>query len=111
MKEVDNIYIHHKTFGDIVIHGHISKEVNEQIGNVVEDYIKRDIYYHCKITVNEDGTFNLRPIYVIKPESIIIGWMDNSKGNKNFITVMTNRKVSEQITIYPQSILSVTYKN
>lgn len=111
MKEVDNIYIHDEMLGCILIHGRILKEVNEQIGNVVEDYLKHDIYYHSKITANEDGTFNLGSIYAIKPESIIVGWMDNSKGNKNFITVITNRKVSEQITIYPQSILSVTYEN
>jgi len=105
--KVNQIHIKHPILGEIIVNGAIDKEISEKIGDILEDYSKYPEYYYADITKNEDGTFYLQKFCVIKPESINVGWMDNSKGQKNFITVVTNRNISDDIMIYPSAILSV----
>lgn len=107
--KINHIYIKHPNLGEIIIHGEISKEIEEQIGDVTNDYSKTPIYYHAQITKNENETFNIKDFRVIKPEGLNIGTMNNSKGNKTFITVITNKKAGNEITIYPSAVLSVEY--
>lgn len=107
--KVNKIQIRHYKLGDIIINSEIEKNINEQIGNIVSDYSKYPKYFHAKIVENENGTFNISNINVITPETINVGMMYNSKGNKSFITVITNKNVSEDIIVYPLGIISVTY--
>ena len=80
--KVDKIHIKHPFLGEIVVFGTIKKEINEQIGNTVSDSSKEPKYYCDEITKNEDGTFHLKNLEGIEPESLNVGYMDNSKGKK-----------------------------
>jgi len=108
--EVKQIHIKHPALGEIIVNGLIEKEINEQIGDISDDFSKYPQYYHAKISKNEDGTFYIQNFGVIKPEGINVGFMDNSKGSKTFVTIITNRKAGDDIMIYPSAIMSVTYK-
>lgn len=107
--KVNQIHIKHPILGEIIVNGSIEKKISEQIGDISEDYSKYPEYYYSEITKNEDGTFFLQKFGIIKPEGLNVGWMDNSKGQKNFITVVTNRKAGDDIMIYPSAVMSVVY--
>lgn len=107
--KVSQIHIKHPVLGEIVVNGTIKKKINEQIGDVTEDFSREPNYYYADITKNDDGTFFLERFGIIKPVSYNIGWMDNSKGIKNFIQVISNVKAGDDIMIYPSAVLSVTY--
>jgi len=103
------INIKHPKLGEIEIYSEIPNNILQRIGDVTFDYSKELLFYHADITKNNDGTFDIKNLSVIMPESINVGHMDNKKGCKNFITVITNRRISKDITVYPSSILSVIY--
>lgn len=109
MKKVKQIKFNHPDLGVIAVNDSIPIEINETIGNVVEDYSKVIEYYHANIAPNNDGTFVITDLKLIAPFALNIGWFKNSKGNKNFITVISNRSVSSNIIAYPASIHSVIY--
>lgn len=108
--KVKQIEINHPSFGNIIINSVIPEEIMQKIGDVTGDYSKSPVFYYSSIIKNEDGTFCIKNLMVIKPESVNVGWMENSKGNKTFITVIVNRKAGDNIVIYPRSILSVIYE-
>ena len=67
------------------------------------------MYYRADIFKNEDGTFKIENLSIIQPESIIIGLMRTSYGNKNSVRIITNRKASEDIVVYPSGVISIKY--
>lgn len=107
--KVKQISIKHPELGDIEINSTIQKQVADKIGDVAEDYTRECLFYYSDINKNEDGTFDINKLMVIQPERLDVGWMNNSKGNKGFITVITNRVAGDDITIYPNAIMSVIY--
>lgn len=104
---VKQINIKHPILGDIAIYSTIPDNIQQKIGDVVLDYSKTPLLYHSKIVPNDDNTFSIIDLMVIKPEAINIGHMNNSKGIKNFITVITNKIVCDDVCIYPSAIMSV----
>ena len=108
--KVKQIQIKHPSLGEIVVNSGIEKDIAEQIGDICSDYSNEPLYYCANISKNEDETFSLKNLHVIRPEGIHIGWMKNSKGEKNFITVVTNKKAADDITVYPSAVLSVIYE-
>lgn len=103
---VKKICFKHPSLGEIVVHSAIEESINEQIGDVVQDYSKAPLYYHATIIQRDDNTFLIKWLKEIKPEVIYIGWLSNSKGKKSFITVITNKQISEDdIIVYPSAIL------
>lgn len=106
---VKEIQIIHPQLGQIVINSSVEKEINELIGTITDDFAKYPMYYHADIFKSEDGTFKIENLNIIQPESIIVGAMKTSYGGKNSVKIITNRKVSEDIVVYPSGIVSVKY--
>lgn len=112
MKEVKSINISHPTKGNIVVfqsEAVIKGEFGAMIGDVVTDHSPIPYIYHAKITKNKDNYFNIIDLKVIKPDAVIVGFMDNSKGCQNYITVIKNIDVTESMMVFPSGVLSVTY--
>jgi hypothetical protein len=107
--KVKQISIKHTELGEIQIYSEIPNHIQQQIGDVVRDYSKGILFYHAEIEKNDDGTFKIMNLSVVRNECIIIGYMNNDKGVKNFITVVTNKKISDDFVVYPIAILSVIY--
>jgi len=107
--KVKQITIKHPELGEISINGSIEESIQDKIGDVTNDYSNELLFYHAEIQENNNQIFSIKNLNVIKPESINVGWMENKKGHKNFITIITNRKISEDINIYPLAVLSVIY--
>lgn len=107
--KVKRIKINHPDHGEIEINASIRDDVSEMIGDTVNDYSKIPCFYYAKIVVNNDATFSISDLMVIKPASVNVGFMINSKGIKNYITVIKNIEAGDDITIYPSGIISVTY--
>ncbi len=110
MKAVKSIQINHSKLGIIDINTKIPNDINEYIGDVVDDYGCGLKFYHASVSIKEDGGFDIKNLSVIKPDSVNIGFMNNSKGIKNFISVVKNMHVDDSITVYPSAILSVIYE-
>lgn len=109
--EIKQININHQILGNIIIHTFVPKDIKELIGDVVGDYSRDPEFYYSEIIMNKDGAFFIKNLRVIRPENINVGWMDNSKGVKNFITVITDREAGDDILIYPPAIYSVIYED
>lgn len=107
--KVKQISIKHPEQGEIQIHTSIPKDIGETIGDVVSDYSKGCPFYHAKVVKNEDETFSIDNLKVIKPDSVRVGWMENSKGKKTFITVVKNIPLGDNVVIYPNGVISVGY--
>ena len=107
--KVNQIQFNHPQLGIIVVNSSVDKEINELIGTITDDYAKYPMYYHADIYKNEDGTFKIEYLNIIQPESIIVGAMKTSYGCKNSIRIITNRKASEDIVVYPSGVISVSY--
>ena len=107
--KVKEIQINHPQLGQIVINSDIDKETNELIGTITDDYAKYPMYYHADIFKNEDGTFKIENLNIIQPQTIIVGLMRTSYGSKNTVKIITNRKASEDIVVYPSGVISVKY--
>jgi len=107
--KVKKLKIDYSGLGTIEIHTEIPKEMKEAVGDISSDYSKYPCFYHANITKTEDGTFEIQNLMVIKPDTVNVGWMENSKGNKNFITVIKNMQVGDDITVYPKGVVSVVY--
>lgn len=107
--KVKKIKIDYSGLGLIEVNTEIPKEIKEIVGDVTIDHTKQPCFYHANITKTQDGNFQINNLMVIKPESVNVGWMQNSKGNKNFITVIKNIKVDDNITVYPKGVISVVY--
>jgi len=105
--KIKQINIKHPTHGDIVVNASVPEEINESIGDVTHDFDKT-VFYHATIKETSKG-FELNRFRVIKAESVNIGWMENSKGSKNYITVIKNIDL-DNITMYPSGIISVIYE-
>ena len=107
-----SISIIHPTLGDITVNTSVPKDIQEKIGDVVPDYCRTTALYYGHIGTNGDGVFTLNGLMVIQPEQIDVGLMNNSKGNKTFITVMTNKPADIGFIhlIYPNAIKSVCYE-
>jgi len=109
MEDIKEININHPDYGVIEISTSIPNDINELIGDVVGDCDKLPHLYHANVVKNEEGNFDISQLKVIKPEGVNVGWMQNSKGSKNFITVIKNTHVGDDITIYPSGVISVKY--
>jgi len=109
--EINQIQIKHPILGEILINTSIYDFIHERIGDVIPDYSKELEYYHAEVKTEDKEKFTIKNLYRISPEAINVGFMQNKKGNKNFITVITNRKASEDLDIYSSSVLSVAYYN
>lgn len=107
--KVKQIQINHPQLGQIVINSSVEKEINELIGTITNDYSKYPMYYHGDIYKNEDGTFKIQGLSIVQPESVIVGLMRTSYGSKNSVKIITNRKASEDIVVYPSGVVSVKY--
>lgn len=107
--KVKQIQINHPQLGQIVVNSSIEKEINELIGTVTDDYSKYPKYYHADIYKNEDGTFKIENLNIITPESINVGMMKTQGGCKSFVTLITNKKASADIVVYPSGVISVLY--
>lgn len=107
--EVKEIEIKHPTEGDITINTAIPDEINESIGEIENSFGKDPGFYHATVIKNKDGTFDIKNLKVIKPDSVNVGWFSNSKGNRNYINVIKNLHVGDDLTIYPSGIISVIY--
>ncbi len=107
--KVKKLKIEHSELGLMEVNTEIPKEVKEIVGDVASDYSKYPCFYHADITKTQDGNFEIKNLMVIKPDGVNVGWMENSKGNKNFITVIKNMKVGDDITVYPKGVISVIY--
>jgi hypothetical protein len=106
---VNKIEINHSELGLIEINTSIPKDIKENVGDVLDPNSKYKCFFHAEVQKNEDGTFDIRKLKVITPESVNVGWMENSKGRGNYITVIKNIFAGDDITIYPNGVLSVTY--
>jgi hypothetical protein len=79
------------------------------IGDVVPDHSKTPHLYHADVVKNEDGTFCIEKLCLIKPDSVNVGWMTNNNLSKNYITVVKSITAGDDITIYPSGVISVNY--
>jgi hypothetical protein len=109
MEKVKHIHVNHPKHGEIKIRTSIPSDINEMIGDVVSDYSKSPQLYHADVVENQDGTFDIKELKVIKPDKVGTGWMSNKKGNKNFITVIKNMPAGDDTTIYHAGVISVNY--
>lgn len=107
--KVNQIQINHPQLGQIVINSSVEKEINELIGTITDDYAKYPKYYHANIFKNEDGTFKIENLNIITPETINVGMMRTQGGCKSFVTLITNKKASADIVVYPSGVISVSY--
>tara|TARA_R110000824_G_scaffold187984_3_gene369285 strand:+ start:1425 stop:1760 length:336 start_codon:yes stop_codon:yes gene_type:complete len=103
------IQIKHHELGVIKISTSITKEIEESIGDTTFDYRTEPILYLADIEKLKDNTFSFVNFRVIIPKTVNIGYMNNSKGNKNFITVIKNISAGDAFTAYPSAILTVIY--
>lgn len=110
MEKVKQITFKHPQLGIIEVNSTIPKEIMEQIGDVTDDYAKEPVFYYAAISKEDGGIFSVKRFGVIKPEGIVVGWMENQKGHKSFITVITNRDAGDNIQVYPAAIMSVVYE-
>lgn len=108
--KINQIQINHPQLGPIVINSTIDEETNKLIGTITNDYATYPNYYHAKIFRNEDKTFAIKDLGIIRPEKIIVGKMKTSFGSKNSVKIIVNRKVGEDITVYPSGVFSVIYE-
>jgi len=108
--EIKSITVEHPQLGKITVNSEIPQEVNDLIGTITHDFSKDSGYYHGDIVANDNGTFHIRNLCVVKPESISVGFMKTGLGSKTFVTLFTNRNVSDDITFYPSGVCSATYK-
>ena len=109
--EVKQIEIKHHKLGDIVINTSVSDDMNNSIGTIVRDFSKEPCFYHAHVYKNEDGSFDIQQLRLIKPDTVNIGSMKMSWGSKNYITVIKNMYTdNEDFTVYPSGVLSVVYK-
>lgn len=106
--KIKSIHIKLPKKEDVLIHSELDENTNEMIGKTVNDYNKF-IYYYAKITEEKNGAFSIKDLYVVKPEAFNVGNMklNQNGGLKNYITVITNRKMEDNLLIYPNAILSV----
>lgn len=109
--EINQIKIKHPNCGEILINTSIPDSIQERIGDVVRDYSEEVKYYHAKTITEDKEKFVIKDLCVITEEPINIGFMHNSKGIQNFITVITNRLIDKSIDIYPSAVMAVSYKN
>ena len=107
--KVKQIQINHPQLGQIVINSSVEKEINELIGTITDDYAKYPKYYHADIYKNPDDTFKIENLNIITTETINVGMMKTQYGCKSFVTLITNKKASEDIVIYPAGVISVLY--
>ena len=107
--KVKQIQINHPQLGQIVINSSIDEKTNELIGTITHDYSKYPNYYHADIYKNADGTFKIENLNIIKPEPINTGIMKTKGGYKSFVTLITNKRASEDIVVYPSGVISVLY--
>ena len=107
-----SISIIHPTLGDITVNTSVPKDIQEKIGDVLLDFCRTTPFYCGRVGKNSDGMFSLNGLMVVQSEKIDVGWMNNSKGNKTFITVMTNKPADIGFIhlIYPNAIKSVCYE-
>lgn len=109
--KIKKLTIAHNELGNIEINTEIPEHIQEQIGDTTEDYTNSPKFYHADISKLPDGTFDVRRLKVIKPDCVDTGWMNNSKGSKNFVTIIKNISISDKIQVYPKGIISVEYKD
>ena len=110
--KVKQIEINHPNYGKIIISTSVPDNIEESIGDVVTYNSERLCLYYANVLKNEDGTFDIKGLRVIKPDSVNVGWMNNSKGNKNYIEVVKNMSMEDgDMTVYPNGILSVIYND
>jgi hypothetical protein len=107
--KVKQIQINHPQLGQIVVNSKVEKEINDMIGTITHDYAKYPKYYHANIFKNEDGTFKIENLNIITPQSVNVGMMKTPVGCKSFVTLITNKKASEDIVVYPSGVISVSY--
>lgn len=107
--KVKQIQINHPQLGQIVINSSVEKEINELIGTITHDYAKYPKYYHADIYKNSDDTFKIENLNIITPETINVGMMKTQGGCKSFVTLITNKKASADIVVYPSGVISVSY--
>jgi len=107
--KVKKLKIDYSGLGTIEIYTEIPKEIKEVVGDVSSDYSKYPCFYHANITKTEEGNFDIQNLMVIKPDSVNVGWMENSKGTKNFINVIKNMQFGDDIVVYPRGVISVVY--
>lgn len=105
--KIKKIQIKHPELGEILINSEVSDEVNNMIGTITHDYAKLPSYYHAKITENEDGTFKIKDLHHISPETINIGVKRVSGGLKTYVNIITNKSVSKDLIIYPNAVLAI----
>jgi hypothetical protein len=108
--EIDKLEIEVSELGRITIHSELSKERNDLIGTLTHQYAKSPVHYYADIIKNEDGTFLIKDLKVVKPESIDVGWHRKSGQYSSSVTIITNRDVGKDITVYPKGVISVIYK-
>jgi hypothetical protein len=107
--KVKQIQFNHPQLGKIVVNSSVDKEINELIGTITDDYAKYPKYYYADIYKNEDGTFKIEKLNIITPEIINVGIIKTQGGCKNFVNIITNKKASEDIVVYPSGVISVSY--
>tara|TARA_R110000796_G_scaffold73774_3_gene165754 strand:- start:1655 stop:2002 length:348 start_codon:yes stop_codon:yes gene_type:complete len=106
---IETVQIKHHELGVIKIRKSIPKDIEETIGDITFDGLRNPIIYHADIEKLKDNCFSFVNFRVIIPETVNVGWMNNSKGNKNFITVIKNISAGDAFIAYPSSILTVIY--
>ena len=107
--KVKQIEIKHPQLGQIVINSSVDEKINELIGTITHDYSKQPNYYYADIYKNTDGTFKIENLNIITPEPINVGMMKTKGGCKSFVTLITNKRVSDYIVVYPSGVISVLY--
>jgi hypothetical protein len=107
--KVNQIQFNHPQLGMIVVNSSVDKEINDMIGTITDDYAKYPMYYHANVFKNNDGTFEIKELKIIKPECIIVGMIKTQIGCKNHVNLITNKKASEDIVVYPSGVISVSY--
>lgn len=112
-KEIKQISIKHPVTGEIIIHSEVDEKYNDLIGKFGDGGGKNGLkYYNGNICENENGTFLITDLKVLKSESFNVGWHKTNGGSKNFIDIFTNKHVPEDsLVIYPNAVLSVIYQS
>ena len=110
MKEIKQITIKHPTEGEITVHTSLPEEISEMIGDVVSDFDDSKFYYGY-VRKLKDGSFVITELKLVAPESFNVGFMDNSKGCKNFITVLKTKNIGDEYVFFQNGVVSVEFED
>lgn len=108
--EVKSMVIIHPKFGNIEVFNGLTEEDNKIIGERVSDYADEPYMYYGDISLNDDGTYNIIRLGVIKPGRVEVGSIKIGNTYTSSINVFKNIKLEEKLLMYPNGVVSVTVK-